>query len=144
MERQVTVPDGIAIAEALGAAMGRAELIIVTGGLGPTSDDITREAVAEAFGKTLIFHQDILDGIAVKFSRRKLQMNDLQRPQAMVPEGGVILENANGTAPGLIVENRQDRRRPTARSAARTAADVGKRGPALAAEALRGPVAAGA
>ena len=105
VERQVTVPDGVAIAEALSEAMGRADLIIITGGLGPTSDDITRDAAAEAFGKKLIFHQDILDGIAVKFARRKIPMNDLQRPQAMVPEGGVVLENANGTAPGLIVEN---------------------------------------
>jgi len=105
VERQVTVPDGVAIAEALEEAMARADLIIVTGGLGPTSDDITRDATAEAFGKKLIFHQKILDGIAVKFARRKLQMNDLQRAQAMVPEGGVVLENNNGTAPGLVVEN---------------------------------------
>ena len=105
VERQVTVPDGVAIAEALVEAMPRAELIIVTGGLGPTSDDITREAAAEAFGKKLIFHQEILDDIAVKFARRKIVMNDLQNPQAMVPEDGVVLSNANGTAPGLIVEN---------------------------------------
>jgi nicotinamide-nucleotide amidase len=105
VERQVTVPDGVAIADAFAESLTRAEIIIVTGGLGPTSDDITREAVAEAFGKKLIFHQEILDGIGVKFARRKLQMNDLQRQQAMVPEGGVVLENANGTAPGLIVAN---------------------------------------
>ena len=105
VERQVTVPDGVAIAEALAEAMPRAELIIVTGGLGPTSDDITRGAAAEAFGKKLIFHQEILDDIAVKFARRKIAMNDMQNPQAMVPEGGVVLPNANGTAPGLIVEN---------------------------------------
>jgi nicotinamide-nucleotide amidase len=105
VERQVTVPDGAAIAEALNEAMARAEIIIMTGGLGPTSDDITRDAAAEAFGRKLVFHQEILDGIAVKFSRRKIAMNDLQRPQAMVPEGGVVLDNPNGTAPGLIVEN---------------------------------------
>ena len=105
VERQVTVPDGVAIAEALDEAMARADIIIVTGGLGPTSDDITRDAAAEAFGKKLIFHQEILDGIAVKFARRSIAMNDLQRPQAMVPEGGVVLNNANGTAPGLIIEN---------------------------------------
>jgi nicotinamide-nucleotide amidase len=104
VERQVTVPDGVAIADAFEEATTRAELIIVTGGLGPTSDDITREAVAEAFGLKLIFHQEILDGIAAKFSARKFAMNDLQRAQAMVPEGAVVLENANGTAPGLIIE----------------------------------------
>ncbi len=105
VERQVTVPDGAAIAEALREAMTRAELIIVTGGLGPTSDDITRDAAAGAFGRKLIFHSEILDGIAVKFARRKIAMNDLQRPQAMVPEGGVVLDNSNGTAPGLIIAN---------------------------------------
>src|SRR5271170_6010388 len=105
VERQVTVPDGAAITEALHEAMARAELIIVTGGLGPTSDDITRDAAAESFGKKLIFHQEILDGIAVKFAKRKIPMNDLQRPQAMVPEGGIFFENDNGTAPGLTVEN---------------------------------------
>jgi nicotinamide-nucleotide amidase len=105
VERQVTVPDGRAIAEALSAAMTRADLILVTGGLGPTSDDITREAAAEAFGRKLVFHPEILEGIAAKFASRKLVMNDLQTPQAMVPEGGVVLENKFGTAPGLIVEN---------------------------------------
>jgi nicotinamide-nucleotide amidase len=105
VERQVTVPDGVAIAEALDEAMQRADLIIVTGGLGPTSDDITRDAAAEAFGKPLVFHQEILAGIAVKFEARKLVMNEFQRPQAMVPEGGVVLDNPHGTAPGLIIEN---------------------------------------
>jgi len=105
VERQVTVPDGVAIAEAIRDAMARADLILVTGGLGPTSDDITRDAAAQAFGKPLVFHPEILEGIAEKFRVRNLAMNNLQRPQAMVPEGGVVLANAHGTAPGLIVEN---------------------------------------
>ena len=104
VERQVTVPDGVAIGEALRTAMTRADLIIITGGLGPTSDDITRDVAAEAFGRKLVFHQEILNGIAAKFAGRNFSMNDLQRPQAMVPEGGVVLENVNGTAPGLIIE----------------------------------------
>ena len=70
--RQVTVPDGPAITAALREAMARADLILVTGGLGPTSDDITREAAAEAFGKKLIFHQEILDGITAKFTSRNI------------------------------------------------------------------------
>src|ERR1700723_3135112 len=72
VDRQVTVPDGVAIAEAIETALSRAEIIVITGGLGPTTDDITREAVAEVFGKKLIFHQEILDDIADKFSSRKL------------------------------------------------------------------------
>jgi len=103
VQRQVTVPDGTAITEAFKEAMTRADLIIVTGGLGPTSDDITRDAIAEAFGLKLIFHPEILDGIAAKFAERKFIMNDLQKAQAMVPEGGVVLDNKSGTAPGLIV-----------------------------------------
>jgi nicotinamide-nucleotide amidase len=108
VERQVTVPDGVAILETLAEAMPHAELIIVTGGLGPTSDDITREAAAEAFARKLVFHQEILDDIAAKFARRNIQMTDMQRPQAMVPEGGVVLPNANGTAPGLIIESEKN------------------------------------
>jgi nicotinamide-nucleotide amidase len=85
--------------------MGRADLSVVTGGLGPTSDDITRDAAAEAFGRKLIFHPEILEDIAAKFAARKLVMNDMQNSQAMVPEGGVVLRNNFGTAPGLIIEN---------------------------------------
>jgi len=105
IERQVTVPDGVAIAEAIETAMARAEIIIITGGLGPTTDDITREAVAETFGRKLVFHQEILDDIAGKFAKRKLVVNEMQGRQAMVPEGGIVLPNPNGTAPGFIVEN---------------------------------------
>jgi len=104
VQRQVTVPDGPAITLALREAAARADLILITGGLGPTSDDITREAASEVFGKKLTFHPDILDGIAAKFAARNLVMNDLQRSQAMVPEGGIVLDNAFGTAPGLIVD----------------------------------------
>jgi len=105
VERQVTVPDGVAIAEAIETAMARAEIILITGGLGPTTDDITREAVAETFGRKLEFHQEILDDIEGKFAKRKLDVTDMQRQQAMVPEGGTVLPNPNGTAPGFIVEN---------------------------------------
>jgi nicotinamide-nucleotide amidase len=105
IDRAVTVPDGVPIAEALEEALSRADLIVISGGLGPTSDDVTREAVAEAFGLELVFHREILEGIAAKFASRQLAMNELQRAQAMVPRGGVVLENAFGTAPGLIVRN---------------------------------------
>src|ERR1700761_2270277 len=80
IEKAVVVPDGVGIAEALDESMQRADIIIVTGGLGPTSDDITRDAAAESFGRKLVFHQEILDGIAVKFASRNIPMNKLQRP----------------------------------------------------------------
>src|SRR5476649_2186216 len=72
VERQVTVPDGPAITLALRDAMTRADLILITGGLGPTSDDISRDAAADAFDRKLLFHQEILDGIAAKFAGRNL------------------------------------------------------------------------
>jgi len=105
VERQVTVPDGVAIAEALEEALARSEIILITGGLGPTSDDITREAAAEAFGKKLLYHPEIMEDIAAKFRARKLTLNDMQKTQCMVPEGGHVLANKFGTAPGLILEN---------------------------------------
>jgi nicotinamide-nucleotide amidase len=61
--------------------------------------------VAETFGRKLEFHQEILDDIEGKFMKRKLAVTDMQRQQAMVPEGGTVLPNPNGTAPGFIVEN---------------------------------------
>lgn len=105
VERQVTVPDGAAIKTALAEAVERAELIIVTGGLGPTSDDITRDVAAELFHRTLIFHPDILKKISDYLSTRHVVISDLNKNQAMVPEGAIVLENDFGTAPGLIIED---------------------------------------
>jgi nicotinamide-nucleotide amidase len=104
VQRQVTVPDGEAIRTAVQEARQRAELIIITGGLGPTSDDITREVIAELLGRKLVFHEEIYAKILDRFARRKLVVPEIVRVQAMVPEGATILANDNGTAPGLILE----------------------------------------
>lgn len=104
VERQVTVPDGAAIRTALVEALERADLVLVTGGLGPTSDDITRDVAAELFNRKLIFHPDILDEIRAYLSTRHVIISELNKNQAMVPEGAIILENDFGTAPGLIIE----------------------------------------
>jgi competence/damage-inducible protein CinA-like protein len=85
-------------------ALGRADLIVLTGGLGPTDDDLTRDVVASELGLELIEDAGITDAIRQRFARRGLVMPEINRRQAMVPRGAVVLPNPNGTAPGLWVE----------------------------------------
>jgi nicotinamide-nucleotide amidase len=89
-------------------ACQRADVVIVTGGLGPTADDVTREAVAEVLNLPLEEHTDILETIRARFSRRGARMPGINRRQAMVPAGAMPLANDVGTAPGLMIET-QDR-----------------------------------
>lgn len=93
-----------AIAAAIRDAAARADLVIVTGGLGPTSDDLTREAVAAFLGVSMREDPALVAAIAARFETRGLTMPAINRRQAMVPEGGEPLENPNGSAPGLLVE----------------------------------------
>jgi nicotinamide-nucleotide amidase len=93
------------IAAIVSEALDRADLIICTGGLGPTVDDVTREAVARATGRPLVFHQHLLDQIAARFRAFGRTMSESNRRQAYVPEGAQIIENPRGTAPAFIVEN---------------------------------------
>jgi len=102
--RQVSVPDGPAIGEALAEALGRADLVIVTGGLGPTSDDVTREIAAELLGLPLEFDPALLAKIDGYFTQRGRPADPLSRSQAMVPRGAFVLANDVGTAPGLALE----------------------------------------
>jgi nicotinamide-nucleotide amidase len=99
--RQACVPDGPPIKEALDRALDRADVVFTTGGLGPTTDDITREAAAELLGLPLLPDETILSGIRERFARRGLPMADRVARQAMVPAGAEVLPNPNGTAPGL-------------------------------------------
>ena len=101
ISRQVCVPDGPDIRGALDAALDRADLVICTGGLGPTTDDITREAAAELLGLPLVEDKTISDAIRERFARRGLPMAERVARQAMVPVGADALPNPNGTAPGL-------------------------------------------
>jgi len=103
VQRQTTIPDGDEIRVVLAEAFPRCDVILITGGLGPTSDDITREVVAEMLGRPLHLDQGILATIHEMFRVRKLRQNLLNDRQAMVPEGAVVLENPNGTAPGLYL-----------------------------------------
>lgn len=92
------------IAGELRSLLGRVDLVLVTGGLGPTADDVTREAVAAALGRTL--HQDdgVLASLEQRFQALGWRMPDVNRKQAQVVEGAEVLTNPRGTAPGLRVE----------------------------------------
>ena len=81
----------------------RSNLIVCTGGLGPTEDDLTREALARAIDVPLAPDGQILDGIRTRFEKRGLRMPPINSRQAMVPAGATVLPNANGTAPGLLM-----------------------------------------
>ncbi len=93
------------IAATLREALSRADLVICTGGLGPTLDDVTREAVAMAYGRSLEFHQALMDQIAARFAAMGREMPQSNRRQAFVPTGARIIENPRGTAPAFIVED---------------------------------------
>ncbi len=97
-----TVGDNLRdIADAISLAAGRAEVVIVTGGLGPTVDDMTRQALADAMGVELVTDTRSLDRIEKFFARRGWKMSDVNRVQAMVPAGAKAIDNDMGTAPGI-------------------------------------------
>jgi len=95
------------IAQVLEQALSRADLIITTGGLGPTVDDVTRDGVARATGRPLLLHPDLLEQIAAFFGRLGSTMTANNRRQACLPEGCIPIENPVGTAPGFIVEDKR-------------------------------------
>ena len=108
IDRQITVPDGDAIREALVVALARADIVIVTGGLGPTTDDITREITAELLGRPLHLDSEVMHTIAARFALRDLTVTERVGRQAQVPEGATVLPNDNGTAPGLYLTHEFD------------------------------------
>ncbi len=90
------------IEAAMRLALSRAEVLIVTGGLGPTEDDLTRDVLAAVMGRPLKLDPAILAHIEERFARRRVPMAENNRKQAMVPEGAEALHNPRGTAPGLL------------------------------------------
>ncbi|MDO9541625.1 MAG: competence/damage-inducible protein A [Kiritimatiellia bacterium] len=103
-EYHQAVPDNLkAISAALKLAAGKADLVIVSGGLGPTPDDLTRQAIAAAAGVKLVLHKPSLGKLKVFFKERGRIMSENNRLQAMFPEGAAILENPIGTAPGFSI-----------------------------------------
>ncbi len=112
--RQTTVPDGDAIEQALEESIRRSDVILVTGGLGPTSDDLTREATARVLGLDLIEDEAAMRSIEEFFATRNKTMAAANRKQAYAPVGADILPNNNGTAPGVYVPPRMNAIRPCA------------------------------
>ncbi len=103
-----TVGDNLGrIAGAISAALDRAEIVITTGGLGPTVDDMTRQAVADAVGGQLEFHQSLYDTIAERFRGFGSKMTANNRQQAFLPEQSILIENPVGTAPAFAVESQR-------------------------------------
>ncbi len=101
-----TVGDNLGrIAESIRAALGRAEIVITCGGLGPTVDDMTRQAIADAAERPLEFHQSLYDSIAERFRGFGVRMTANNRQQAYLPHEALLVENPVGTAPAFIVES---------------------------------------
>lgn len=101
-----TVGDNLdRISSAIANALERAEIVITCGGLGPTVDDITRQAVAVATGRSLEFHQHLYDDIAERFQGFGVRMTENNRQQAFLPECAGLIENPVGTAPAFVVES---------------------------------------
>src|SRR5712691_8274566 len=101
--RQLAVPDGPAIRDALSESFGSAEIIFVAGGLGPTTDDLTREITAELLGLDLRPDTALQKTIKQRLFMRGIRMTDRISRQAKVPQGAIVLPNENGTAPGLYL-----------------------------------------
>jgi nicotinamide-nucleotide amidase len=93
------------LAQVVSSALVWADLIVLTGGLGPTEDDVTRDAVARVLQVPLEEDGAVVERIRARFVRRGMTMPDINRRQAMVPRGATLLDNANGTAPGLWIEH---------------------------------------
>jgi len=92
------------LARVIDSALAWADVIVVTGGLGPTEDDITRDAVARVLGTPLEIDETIVERLRDRFAKRGMTMPEINRRQAMVPRGATVLPNPNGTAPGLWME----------------------------------------
>lgn len=104
---QTVVGDNpLRLKKVLAIACERSRLIILTGGLGPTPDDLTIETLADFFDVPLVEHPEILEDIAQKYARRGREMSPSNRKQALLPEGAEVLPNSSGSAPGVIWQPR--------------------------------------
>ena len=105
IDEQRSVPDGEPIRTALLDSFPRADIIFVTGGLGPTTDDITREIVAELLRLEMQHDEKVMSAIKNRFARRSIRFTARVRRQAQVPTGAVVFVNEFGTAPGLYLRS---------------------------------------
>jgi len=101
--KTVVGDDEARLEETVRDAVKRSEIVIATGGLGPTEDDITRKIFARVLKRQLILEDAILEKIRARFARRNMPMPEINARQALVISGAKILENNNGTAPGMLI-----------------------------------------
>ncbi|HEX6463623.1 MAG TPA: competence/damage-inducible protein A [Vicinamibacterales bacterium] len=92
------------LASVVRQALDRWDVVVLTGGLGPTDDDLTRDVVADVLERPMSIDESIVEKIRARFARRSLTMPEVNRRQAYVPRGAIVLDNPNGTAPGLFIE----------------------------------------
>ena len=105
VRRKLVVGDDRGLlAAAVRDSLAHVSIVILSGGLGPTEDDVTRDAVAQALGRGLIFRQDLLDALTERFQRLQRKMADNNRRQTFIVEGAEPLPNSRGTAPGQWLE----------------------------------------
>ena len=103
IEERRTISDGVAIRDTLAEIFSRTEIVFVTGGLGPTTDDVTREAAAELLGMKLIRDPEVMSAISERLATRGIRFTARVARQTFVPAGAKVLPNENGTAPGLYL-----------------------------------------
>ncbi len=97
--------DGMnTMVEAIHQALRRADVILTTGGLGPTDDDITKKAICKVFKRNLIFHENVLEELQNRFAARGLKMPSINQNQALLPQGAKFLANATGSALGIVID----------------------------------------
>ena len=95
------------LAQTIRTALDRSDIVILSGGLGPTEDDLTKETAAKVCGRTLEMHEPSRQALERYFTDRGLTLTDNNWKQAMIPQGAIVLDNHNGTAPGVILETEQ-------------------------------------
>jgi nicotinamide-nucleotide amidase len=103
--KDVVGDERVDLATVFRQALDRADVVVFTGGLGPTDDDLTRDVVSEVLQLPMTEDPAIVDRIRARFERRQLTMPEVNRRQALVPRGALVLDNPNGTAPGLFIDH---------------------------------------
>jgi len=92
------------ITEAIKLSLERVDLVIATGGLGPTNDDLTKKGIVKTFKRNLVFHEDILKKVEEGFKKRGIEMPKINQNQALLPQGAKALSNQYGSAPGIFIQ----------------------------------------
>lgn len=107
--QQVVGDNAQRLADAIRLAMSRSDIVILSGGLGPTEDDLTKEIASEVCGREMYLHEPSRLAIENYFKNRNIVLTDNNWKQAYIPENGIVLDNPNGTAPGVIIEEGEKR-----------------------------------